>query len=157
MIAAVLPDLLRNRVPAVGRTELPCGEGCLVLHVVAADSLACVLEALDMRRPGRAVPTTEATARRLVAASPRSLSEPLVLCEFDAASQVALVRSDRPAEAESGREYYEISVRGDSLLLNRYAFRPGTPGRERVAMTFAYPALRRLAEEFLAACDGASP
>jgi len=125
----------------------PTGHWTITAEVETRDLLGCRLSSLTVRR--RTAPRdTRAWAESIVQRT-HSLSEPLVLLEFDAQRDEALIRSERPTVRLGERGHFELRLREGSLAhLMRYtAPLDATAKRRPTTFDLTHDALAKLVDD----------
>lgn len=74
------------------------------------------------------------------------LLEPLRLIEVDGDQRVAQLRSAKPLQSDSGRQYDEMLVQPDQMNFKRYHVNP-EQGREAIPFTLTYEALAKFVDD----------
>ncbi len=105
-----------------GMIELSDGERKLRCRVLSTDRLACEIESIQVHSPELNVLNAESLDALSVQLSDRIsyLEESLTLVEKDAIAIEAQLRSTRPMLAEGAKNYFELIVGRNGVLLQRY-------------------------------------
>jgi hypothetical protein len=127
----------------------------VALTVDRADQLGCLVWELTLRRSN---PPTESNAETLGAWAGRiadrvtGLLEPLKVIEVDAPRQVAMLRSEEPAQRGDDLFYYEVLLKGaaEANLRRYHASRQSNQHREQVAFALTHEAIAKLADDLTA-------